>query len=406
MNKVTTVNLGGNAYQVEDTGYEALRAYLEDAGRRLANNPDRDEILADIEQGIAEKFRTALGPHKNVVTAKEVARVLEEMGPVQDDTETSAGPTGADAGKASAGEKTSAGSSTSSAGAATPGPDAGEAARRLYKIPEGAMLAGVCNGIAAYFGLDAIFVRLTALGILVVAALFSLLVHWFILLPLIAYVVLSLTLPTANSAAERAAARGDPSTAQEYIRRAKQGYYDSIRAFREQSDRERWRQMKRDLRRRYRKHHYRMNEWSPAGVPPPFPSFVLPVFGLLQFSLVVLGFCAVVALLRHDSVFGFQLPEGVPIWIGIVGVIFVIHALTWPVKAARHAYYASLSGYSHAGPCLGFFDSLVWLAVLIAGVWVCDHYIPEFHAFLLTVPEKIRQGADAVAQWWNNSVKH
>ena len=29
MNKVITINLGGNAYQLEEGGYDALRAYLE-----------------------------------------------------------------------------------------------------------------------------------------------------------------------------------------------------------------------------------------------------------------------------------------------------------------------------------------------------------------------------------------
>ena len=61
MNKVITINLGGTAYQLEEGGYDALRAYLETATARLQGNPDRDEILSDIEQAIAEKFRALLG---------------------------------------------------------------------------------------------------------------------------------------------------------------------------------------------------------------------------------------------------------------------------------------------------------------------------------------------------------
>ena len=57
MNKVVTINLGGTAYQLEEGGYDALRVYLETAGTRLRNNPDRDEILSDIERAIGEKFR-------------------------------------------------------------------------------------------------------------------------------------------------------------------------------------------------------------------------------------------------------------------------------------------------------------------------------------------------------------
>ena len=86
MNKVITINLNGNAYQLEEDGYEALRAYLETAAQRLGSNPDRDEIIADIEQAIADKFRGVLGPNKTVVVSKEVRDVIAQMGPVQDDS--------------------------------------------------------------------------------------------------------------------------------------------------------------------------------------------------------------------------------------------------------------------------------------------------------------------------------
>ena len=51
MQKVITINLNGNAYQVDEAGYAALVAYLEGAERQLKDNPDRAEIIAaDIEQ--------------------------------------------------------------------------------------------------------------------------------------------------------------------------------------------------------------------------------------------------------------------------------------------------------------------------------------------------------------------
>jgi len=82
MRKVTTINLNNNAYQVDEEGYEALRRYLEDAARALASNPDRAEILADLEQAIADKCRLTLGAHKSVVSTAEIERILQEMGPV------------------------------------------------------------------------------------------------------------------------------------------------------------------------------------------------------------------------------------------------------------------------------------------------------------------------------------
>ena len=82
MRTVITISLNGNAYQLDAVGYEALRAYLQVAEQRLAGNPDQTEILADLEQAIADKCRRYLGPHKNVVSSEEVAEVLREMGPV------------------------------------------------------------------------------------------------------------------------------------------------------------------------------------------------------------------------------------------------------------------------------------------------------------------------------------
>jgi len=76
MNKVITINLGGNAYQLEEGGYDALRSYLDAAGRRLEGNPDRDEIIADIERAIADKVRGVLGANKTVVLAREVAAII------------------------------------------------------------------------------------------------------------------------------------------------------------------------------------------------------------------------------------------------------------------------------------------------------------------------------------------
>ncbi len=84
MNKVITINLNGNAYPLEENGYEALRTYLDTAARRLEGNPDKAEIIADIEQAIADKFRAVLGANKTVVVTAEVEQIIAEMGPVED----------------------------------------------------------------------------------------------------------------------------------------------------------------------------------------------------------------------------------------------------------------------------------------------------------------------------------
>src|ERR1700722_15983960 len=83
MRAVNTISLNGNAWQIEAEGCEALAAYLKSAEARLAGDPDREEILADLEQAIAEKLARYINAHKNVVSAQEIALVLQEMGPVE-----------------------------------------------------------------------------------------------------------------------------------------------------------------------------------------------------------------------------------------------------------------------------------------------------------------------------------
>ena len=84
MKRVTTINLNGRAYQVEEEGYEALKAYLDKAEKTLAHNPDKEDIVNDIEQAIADKCDAELTSGKNVVSARVVQGILEKVGPVHE----------------------------------------------------------------------------------------------------------------------------------------------------------------------------------------------------------------------------------------------------------------------------------------------------------------------------------
>ena len=76
MRKVTTINLNNNAYQIDEEGFDALRDYLSAAERNLEGNPDRAEILADLEQAIGDKCRACLGAHKTVVSVDDILYVM------------------------------------------------------------------------------------------------------------------------------------------------------------------------------------------------------------------------------------------------------------------------------------------------------------------------------------------
>src|SRR3954466_13940531 len=97
MQKVVNISLNGIAYQLEEPGYNELRAYLESAEARLADSPDRAEVMADLEQAIGEKCRRTLSPHKTVVSSLEISRTVQEMGPVEAPDQKTADASGATA---------------------------------------------------------------------------------------------------------------------------------------------------------------------------------------------------------------------------------------------------------------------------------------------------------------------
>ena len=194
MQKVITINLNGNAYQLDESGYDTLREYLAGAERALESNPDRAEIMADLEQAIADKCGKFLSSHKTVVTSAEVAQIVREMGPV--DTAPADGT--AATGDPSDGPKES---------ATTERPP-----RRLYRIGDGAMIAGVCMGLASYLAVDVAIVRI----------IFALTAFFTKGLGVIAYIAMMMIIPEAKTSEERASAGGAPFNAKEVIDRAKQ----------------------------------------------------------------------------------------------------------------------------------------------------------------------------------------
>jgi len=185
MKTVITLSLNGKAYTFEDPGHARLRAYLDEAEQALAQDPDRAEILVDLEQAIGERCAKTLSAHKDVVSAAELEQILAEMGPVQ---------------------AAEAQNATSTPSGAVP--------KKLYQIREGAMIAGVCNGIAAYLGLDVTVVRVACVILTFLTGGF-----WILL-----YLVIMILVPTADTFEQRAAASGRPFNAQQLMERAKLKY--------------------------------------------------------------------------------------------------------------------------------------------------------------------------------------
>jgi phage shock protein PspC (stress-responsive transcriptional regulator) len=381
MNKVVTINLGGNAYQLEEGGYGALQAYLETAAARLAGNPDRDEILSDIERAIAEKFQALLSGHKTVVETKEVAAVLDAMGPIE--TEPGEASKSGESGRGTTGGKGKQWEHEE---------ESNRIPRRLYRINEGAMIAGVCNGIGAYINVDSTIVRLA-----------------FVLLTLlwgaglIVYLVMAFVIPEARSPEEKAAASGFPSTAQEFIRRAKEGYYGAMKGFPDSKARREWkRRFKREMRTqtdrwRYNWHSY----WTQSAPNTPRTIFALPFLSVLHGAATVIFIIAIVSLLATGSVLGLARPAGVPVWILLIVLLVAYGILTGPLKFARRSYYYGGGRPKEAWSYICFLDTVIGIAVALALLWLVVHYMPELRNAIRHIPGVAHEAADDIRAWWH-----
>lgn len=399
MNKVVTINLHGTAYQLEEAGYEVLRAYLDAAARKLEGNPDRDEIIADIEQAIGDKCRAVTNAYRTVVSTKDIERIIAEMGPVDN---------GTDADPATDTSTTSAG--TSSSGTTPPPPPDPGSVRRIYRIQEGAIISGVCNGIAAYFGIDPNLIRA---GFVLLALLGGFVSFFPFSLVLLAYLALVILLPTAKTDAEKAAAQGLPATAQEFIRRAREGYYDATRTFKDKEAHRAWKRKFRQEMRGWRRGfqhemHAQTSQWQSSWAswqqhPGAYRGlwFTVMFLSLVGGILTLLWLFALISLVTHQSAFGIALPTSMPLWVGLVIASLIYAVMISPVRGVRHALrHQGWGGGPCGGGLFGVFDTLFGFAFLALMIWLADRYVPHAHEVILHVLATLRGVADSIRDWW------
>ncbi|HET7370239.1 MAG TPA: PspC domain-containing protein [Gammaproteobacteria bacterium] len=170
MQRVIEISLSGHStrFQLDEGADKALQAYLERARLRLANDPDREEVLRDLEQSIGDRFLQLVGSERRVLTRDDASAVLEQIGSVD------------------------AGSDETVAAERSPGHR-----RRLCRIREGQWLTGVCQGLAAYSDIRVDWVR----SIFVILSVFTGGV------PALIYLILSFVLPVVPTLDDYAANR-------------------------------------------------------------------------------------------------------------------------------------------------------------------------------------------------------
>lgn len=181
MKKTLQVNIGGYPFNVDQETYSQIELYLAEVRRCYQGSSDAAEIVEDIEERFGELLKEKCSG--DVVSAADVQYAISVLGTP---SSFDGGPQESEAPKT-----------------------AGTVHKRLYRNPEGKMIAGVCSGLATYINWDVAVIRL--LWIIITLALFP--TEAFFILPSI-YLILWIAMPKADTVQRQCELRGDATSAQ------------------------------------------------------------------------------------------------------------------------------------------------------------------------------------------------
>ena len=202
MKKVVTISIAGRSFFIDEDAYERLDKYLRDLEDWSREKEGGREMFSDIEGRIRELFEEKISPSTGVITMSLVDEIMATMGEPEDFT----GETREEKTQETREETTT-----------TP------PRRRLYRDLDDKVLGGVCSGIAAYFNIDRVFVRV----------LFALLpfLSFGAIIPI--YIILWIAIPPAVTSAQRLEMRGRDVNISNIEKNIRDEYYDVKNRFRQ-----------------------------------------------------------------------------------------------------------------------------------------------------------------------------
>ncbi|MBP3496517.1 MAG: PspC domain-containing protein [Alistipes sp.] len=202
MNEIKKCSISGIAFVFEKVAYNRLSVYIDSLKRAYKDNPESDEIIADIEARIAELILSAQSDQTQTVCLPLVENIIAQLGSAEDIT----------------GDEDT-----------VPTTDT-RIARRLYRDMENSKLGGVCSGLGKYLNIDPVLIRLAIFSplILIPISNISHYIYWLnplgtnIFWVLIAtYVIMWFVVPQAVSARQKLEMEGEAVTAKAIADRQK-----------------------------------------------------------------------------------------------------------------------------------------------------------------------------------------
>lgn len=135
MKETINVNIAQQAFTMDKDAYVTLTSYLDDIGRRLP--ADDTDTLPDIEARVADIFRERVPSPMMVITYTTVLATMQQIGNAEMFGKANRPLNNAE--QSNVGQKST---------------------RRFVRSIDDKAIAGVCGGIAEYFGIDSTLVRI------------------------------------------------------------------------------------------------------------------------------------------------------------------------------------------------------------------------------------------------------
>lgn len=200
MNEIKRCSLSGVGFTLEKEAYNRLNDYLQSLKRAYKNNPDSEEILADIEARIVELILSAQSSAENMVCLPLIENIIAQLGSPEDIS----------------GEEEQSHSENNS-----------RIPRRLYRDLENSKLGGICAGLAKYFGVEVVWIRLAIFSPLLLIPLNNIPhIGWLSQVGanifgifLLTYLILWFAIPGAKSARQKLEQEGERISAQSIAER-------------------------------------------------------------------------------------------------------------------------------------------------------------------------------------------
>ena len=101
----------------------------------------------------------------------------------------------------------------------------------------------------------------------------------------------------------------------------------------------------------------------------------MPIAAIVGAVLFVAWVLALVSLIAQQTVFGWALPHGMPLWVGILVLALLYFAISTPLKMIRHGGQQA-AGYHPGWAAL---HGLMWLGFTVLFFWIAYTVFPGVH---------------------------